>query len=181
MSEPIDYRTSRAAALTSEELLRRTTQEFIALRDSGAGMWLELHPAAAFAVVAFCQLGLRHPDASANASAPLVEQFIEYVRAKFEPHAPAIAEAIRRGNEPEHDTPRDRYLETAPITKGRDWVRERFEAAAEPPEMEQERALPPEFTTARHKCPYCGFILESPFTHIDVYICAKCGRTVETE
>jgi hypothetical protein len=89
--------------LTSEELLRRLTAEMVRLHDSGAGMRLDIAPETAFAVVACVQLALRHPQANLGHSARLVEQFIEYVRAKFEPHAPAIAEAIRRGNDPVFD------------------------------------------------------------------------------
>jgi hypothetical protein len=100
--------------LSSEELLRRLTAEMVRLHDSGAGMRLEIAPETALAVVAYVQLALRHPQANLGPSARLVEQFIEYVRAKFEPHAPAITEAIRRGNEPEYDTPREPYEPSGP-------------------------------------------------------------------
>lgn len=90
-------------ALSAEELLRALTAEMQQLHDSGAGMRLELHPGTAFAVVAMCQLGLRHPGTVNNASSDLVRDFIQYVRGKFLPYAPAIAEAISRGNNPAHD------------------------------------------------------------------------------
>lgn len=105
--------------LPSEELQRRVLAEMRALDTSGAGLSLEIGCPTAFAIVAFCQLALRHPAAAQYDAAAHVTRFIDYVRAKFEPHAPAIAEAIRRGNDPQHDTPRE----------------------PEPPEMEQERAL----------------------------------------
>jgi hypothetical protein len=107
MSEPIDYSLLKAAALTNEELLKRLTAEMIALDTSGAGMRLDIGCPTAFAVVACVQLALRHPHANLGPSADLVRDFIEYVRAKFEPHAPAIALAIERGNDPQQNTPRE--------------------------------------------------------------------------
>lgn len=94
------------SVLSNEELFRHLAGEMITLSQAEVGVRLDVAPEVAFAVVAMCQLGLRHPTASAGASAPLVEEFIEYVRAKFEPHAPAIAEAIRRGNNPQYDDAR---------------------------------------------------------------------------
>lgn len=91
---------------STEALSAAVTAEMFALHDSGAGMRLEIAPATAFTVVAFVQLALRHPETGAGPSAPIVREFIEYVRAKFEPHAPAIALAIERGNEPQYDEPR---------------------------------------------------------------------------
>lgn len=88
--------------LSSEELLRDLTAEMLMLRQAEVGMRLEISSEHSFAVVAACQLALRHPNYT-GPSRELVEQFVEYVRAKFAPHAPAIAEAIRRGNEPVYD------------------------------------------------------------------------------
>lgn len=45
------------------------------------------------------------------------------------------------------------------------------------PEIPPE-APPPELLL---KCPHCGFEEPAPFAHVDLYICANCGRTVETE
>ena len=92
--------------LTREELFRELTTEMMQLHASRAGMRLEIEPAVAFSVVAHVQLGLRHPDVQGTASAKLAEEFVEYVRAKFEPYAPAIAEAIRRGGDPDYDDER---------------------------------------------------------------------------
>jgi hypothetical protein len=158
-----DYQTLKAAAPTPEELERRVLDEMRELNDAGAGMRLELHPAAAFAIVAFCQLALRHPRAAEFESAANVTRFIEYVRAKFEPHAPAIALAIERGNSPEHDRTRQappepfvRVIEQeAKVEDGEISIRFRPNepyrdltpapagpiARPEPPEMEEERAL----------------------------------------
>jgi hypothetical protein len=156
------------------------------LHDSGAGMRLEVSPAHAFAVVAFVQLGLRHPDASANASAPLAREFTEYVRAKFEPHAPAIAEAIRRGNDPEHDTPRQATRDPSPridglIDRGRGLME--FISASETPRTPEEIVA---FMDSRRDpapliltCPHCGWSTPAPFEKVDLYICANCGRTVD--
>jgi hypothetical protein len=83
--------------LSESELLEALTAEMRALYEKRAGMRLEIEPSVAFSVVAMCQLGLRHPQAGAGASADLVREFIEYTRAKFEPLAPAVSEAIRRG------------------------------------------------------------------------------------
>jgi hypothetical protein len=96
--------TGELQRLDSEELLRRLTAELTQLHDSGAGMRVEMHPATAFAVVAMCQLALRHPGTLTNASRELVQDFIQMVRGKFAPYAPALAEAIRRGDHPENDS-----------------------------------------------------------------------------
>jgi hypothetical protein len=90
--------------VNAEDLLQEITREITQLHESGAGMRLEIHPATAFAVVAMCQLALRHPGTLTNSSTILVEDFIQYARGKFLPFAPAVAEAIRRGNIPMHDT-----------------------------------------------------------------------------
>jgi hypothetical protein len=205
--------------LTSEDLLRRLTAEMIELKTSGAGMRLEIAPETAFAVVACVQLALRHPHANLGPAADLVRDFIEYVRAKFEGHAPAIAEAIRRGNEPEHDPPRQaepfvraieqdakvedggisirfrpnepfRDVTPAPpdpridrlIHRGRGLME--FRLAHETPPTPEEivafmdsRRDPP---AAVLTCPHCGFSQPAPFEKVDLFICAKCGRTVET-
>jgi hypothetical protein len=94
-------------ALGTEELLQAVSAEMMHLHAAGAGVRLEIHPAMAFAVVAMCQLGMRHPGAETNGSTPLVKEFIDLVQTKFLPWAPAIAEAIRRGNDPACDRPRD--------------------------------------------------------------------------
>jgi hypothetical protein len=192
--------------LTSEDLLRRLTAEMIELKTSGAGMRLEIAPETAFAVVACVQLALRHPHANLGPAADLVRDFIEYVRAKFEGHAPAIAEAIRRGNEPEHDPPREQRPSTIinriPELKGKivevlgtlepehDTPRQ-----AEPSTLieflatRKEPATPEdilEFLNTHHApaavltCPHCGWSMPAPFEKVDLFICAKCGRTVET-
>jgi hypothetical protein len=90
-------------ALSDEALQQAIVAEMVHLHASGAGMRLELSPQAAFAVVAMCQLGLRHPQASASEAATLVRDFIQYARGKFLPYAPAIAEAISRGADPDRD------------------------------------------------------------------------------
>lgn len=100
------FTSADLANVSGEDLLRRLTAEMQHLHDTGAGMRLELHPATAFAVVAMCQLALRHPGTSANASTDLVKDFIQMVRGKFAPFAPALAEAIRRGNQQQYDTER---------------------------------------------------------------------------
>jgi hypothetical protein len=106
--------------LTSEELLQRVTQEMIDLRTSGAGMRLEIAPEAAFAVVAMCQLGLRHPDATTGAAAEMVREFIDLVELKFaRGSAPHVAEAIRRGNNTAEDIPRAPGPEIPPAAFGR--------------------------------------------------------------
>jgi len=195
MSEPTDYSLLKAAALTSEELERRVVEEMRALNESGAGMRLELHPAAAFAIVAFCQLALRHPQAAEYESAANVKRFIEYVRAKFEPHAPAIALAIERGNDPEHDTPRDRDAFTERSRQARENIIPEPEPATlfEFLATRKEPATPEDIQAYLHRrrgdappliltCPYCGNsqIAPSPLAKVDIFICAKCGRTVET-
>jgi DNA-directed RNA polymerase subunit RPC12/RpoP len=183
MSEPTDYSLLKAAALTSEELLARVTAEMIELRDSGAGVRLEIEPAAAFAVVACVQLALRHPHANLGPSAALVHEFIELVRAKFEPHAPAIALAIERGDLPQYDTPRGSKVDEL-IRRGQGLME--FILASETPPTAEEIVA---FMDSRRDplrpvltCPYCGhsYIVEPPLAKIDLYICAKCGRTVET-
>jgi hypothetical protein len=159
--------------LTSEDLLRRLTAEMIELKTSGAGMRLEIAPETAFAVVACVQLALRHPHANLGPAADLVRDFIEYVRAKFEPHAPAIAEAIRRGNEPERDTPRQ--AEPSTLIE--------FLATRKEPATPEDIL---EFLNTHHApaavltCPHCGWSMPAPFEKVDLFICAKCGRTVET-
>lgn len=86
--------------------MQAVTAEMRALHFHRAGMRLDVEPAVAFAVVAMCQLGLRHPQVNGPA-AQRAQEFIEYVRAKFEVAAPAIAEAIRRGNDAASDDPRE--------------------------------------------------------------------------
>lgn len=89
--------------LSESELLEALTAEMRSLHANRIGMRLEIEPSVAFSVVAMCQLGLRHPQAGAGAGANRVREFIEYARAKFEPFAPAVSEAIRRGDDSAHD------------------------------------------------------------------------------
>jgi hypothetical protein len=84
--------------LSDEDLQKTLISEMVRLHESGAGMRLELAPEVAYAVVAMCQLGLRHPRAG-GVTAQLAGDFIQQVRGKFLPHAPAVAESIRRGND----------------------------------------------------------------------------------
>lgn len=240
----MDSRPERNPCMTelgSEQLLVRVTAEMRHLHDSGAGMRLEIEPAVAFAVVAMVQLALRHPE-SQGASAEMAGGFVELVRRKFEPHAPAIAEAIRRGNDQQHDEPgqaepeernqiisrrimdlRERgepvnrvtlanelmkngelkavggltYLVTLPeapapeVSPRMDGLIHRgqglmdFILASETPRTPEEIVA---FMDSRREpaaiiltCPYCGHSESAPFTKVDIYICAKCGRTVEIE
>lgn len=91
------------AKLTHGELLAMVTQEMIDLEACGALMPLEMSPESAFVVVAMCQLGLRHPAFHGSRFADLARAFVKYVEVKFRCHAPAVAEAIRRGNDPQYD------------------------------------------------------------------------------
>lgn len=263
--------------LTGDQLLAKLTREMLHLHDSGAGMRLEVHPAAAFAVVAMCQLGMKHPGTLTNQSRHLVEEFIEYTRAKFEPYAPAIAEAISRGNNPEHDvesgTPAAaeserlngmeaaynalrgyQYGNSSPdlAEEIADHLEKLLTDAGHPPSLSRPIEIPPsafgrltpplpeelrffrlieerqpenphaaelltlacthrivakipphqeyfycvqcvnEWDEAERanreeappvlpplKCPKCGYVTPRPFEHVDLYICAGCGETVD--
>lgn len=146
------YSLLKAAAPTSEELLRKLTAEILELHHSGAAMRLDIDPATAFGVVSMCQVALRHPALDISGpSGELVRGFIELVRSKFEPHAPAIALAIERGNDPRHDTrpeapPRDLHVK-----------------------QDEDGFL---------SCPYCGFTTPALFERVECYICPNCGRPV---
>jgi hypothetical protein len=228
--------------LTAEELEARVSAEMIELHKAGAGVRLDIPPFVAFTVVSMMQLALRHPDIDPGEPRDAALQFIEQMRQKFErANSPAIAEAIRRGNEPEHDTPNEAEEERALLSRllnSRDplenarlvFTHEKhrmifqrimdLHERGEPVDRvslanelmkngelqavgglaylvtlyDKKPATPEEILEQLSKqsadksrviltCPFCGYAQMAPesLAKIDLYICAGCGRTVETE
>lgn len=82
-----------------DNLLQSIQEEMLTLRQMEVGIRLEISPEQAFAVAAFVQLALRHPNAGGS-GADLARSVVDQIQQKFLIF-PAISAALAKGWEQE--------------------------------------------------------------------------------
>jgi hypothetical protein len=84
------------------ELGPRIGEEIMDLHQRGAAVELSLTPVAAFTLMGYLQLAMRHPGAQERASKGVILAIMGHIR-RFFAGSPAVLEVIRRGDDPAHD------------------------------------------------------------------------------